>query len=154
MLGGAYEMTFDAASIRRIAALVYAQPVFEMYYRSAMRASVNRVNALAQKNAPVGDYPNEKNHTGGNLRRGIRGFVDTPYRGRVGVLASVPYGARREFGFDGKTDSMGRYYPMDPKDADKRSHMMYVHRALEASLPYIASAFKASTSLAIRKIVM
>ncbi len=160
-MGGVYSMTFDPATIRRIAALTYAAPVFEGYYLSAMRYSVNLVNQLAQKNAPVGDYPGTKpKQTGGNLRRSIRGQTVTPYLGKVGVLASVPYARRREFGFDGQTDSLGRYYPMDPTagavsadGASARSHMFYLHRALQTAQPAINAAWRTSTQLAIKQII-
>jgi hypothetical protein len=138
-----YSVTFDAATVGRIAALMNTEASFGVYYTSAMRFSVNLVNSKAQANAPV---------LTGTLRRGVRGYVRTPWLGEVGVLRNVPYARRREFGFDQRTDSLGRFYPMDPKSADKRAKMHYLHRALEDSRPAIAGAYRTATQLAIRSI--
>lgn len=148
-----YSVTFDAASMARIAAMMNAQPTFARYYAVAMSECVNLVNMKAQKNAPVGVYADPR-HQGGNLRRSIRGQIVTPWLGRVGVLSNVPYARRREFGFDGRTDSLGRFYPLDPKDSAKRSHMFYLRRALEDSRPFIATRFRAATQMAIRTLAV
>ena len=145
LIGNAmYGITFDAASMARIAALVNAQPTFAKYHLAAMRYCVNLVNQKAQANAPV---------LTGTLRRGIRGYVMTPWLGQVGVLGNVPYGRRREFGFDNMTDRMGRTYANgDPlySNTAARSHMMYLHRALDSSRPAIGIAFRTATQMAIR----
>jgi hypothetical protein len=147
-----YSVTFDAATMGRIAALVNAQPTFAVYYTSAMRFCVNLVNMKAQENAPV---------KRGTLRRGIRGYVRSPWLGQVGVLGNVPYGRRRERGFDGRTDRLGRYFPRDPRDdttsadgAPTRSHMFYLQRALETSRPAIGVAYRTATQMAIRQITI
>jgi hypothetical protein len=142
-----YSVGFDAASMQRFAALLNAQPTFARYNLAAMRYCVNLVNKRAQANAPV---------LRGTLRRGIRGYVLSPWLGQVGVLAAVPYGRRREFGFDNMTDALGRTYSQgDPlyTNTESRSHMMYLHRALEDSLPEIGAAFRTATQLAIRSYI-
>lgn len=144
MLGGAYELTFDVASVRRIAALVNTAPIFAFYYEAAMRMSVNLVVRYAIRNAPV---------LSGDLWRAIRSQVVTPYLGKVGVLSAVPYARRREFGFDDKTDVLERHYTLDPKDAGKRSHMMYLHRAYKEAQPAISAAWRSATQLAIRRAI-
>lgn len=140
-----YGMEFDAATLRRIGAMVNAAPVFEMYYRSAMRYCVNLVSSRATQNAPV---------LTGTLHRGIRGFTLSPYLGKVGVLSSIPYARRRELGFDARTDRLGRFYPLDPKDPAKRAKMYYLRRALEDSRPEIAVAFRTATTMSIRTIAI
>jgi len=144
-----YTLTFDAASIHRMRALMGATAAFEGFYAAAMRASVNQVATRAMLNAPVGRYPHQPGHTGGHLRDNIRGFVVSPLVGVVGVDKKVPYAKRREFGYDGRKDKLGRYYPMDPLPGTvsasgdlARSHMFYLRRALIDSQPFIASAFR------------
>lgn len=143
--GAMYAMDFDAATIARIGALMNTLPVFERYYLSAMRYSVSLVNTRAQQNAPV---------LTGTLRRAIRGQVLSPMLGKVGVLRNVPYARRRELGFDAQHDALGRYYPLDPKDPDKRAKMFYLRRALEDSRIEISTAFRTATTLSIRTIVL
>lgn len=145
MQDSTFALSLDPSSLARISALVHAMPTFERYYTSAMRACVNLVNKKAQENAPV---------LRGTLRRGIRGYVRSPWLGQVGVLASVPYARRREFGFDGRTDSLGRYYPLDPKDPAKRTKMHYLQRALEDSRPFIRTTYRTATQLAIKEILI
>ena len=140
-----YSMQFDAASLRRMATMVNALPIFERYYLAAMRYSVNLVASRATQNAPV---------LYGHLHRSIRGFPLTPYLGKAGVLATVPYARRREFGFDNRTDRLGRHYALDPKDAEKRAHMYYLHRALDESRPEIAIAYRTAVQLSIREIAL
>lgn len=148
LIGNAmYGITFDPASMARIAALVNAQPTFAKYNLTAVRASVNLVNQKAQANAPV---------LTGTLRRGIRGFVLSPWLGQVGVLGNIPYGRRREFGFDHMTDRMGRTYSQgDPlfSNTAARGHMHYLGRALQDSRPFIANAFRTATQMAIRSYI-
>lgn len=152
LIGNAiYGITFDPASMARIAALVNAQPTFARYNLSAIRDSVNLVNQKAQQNAPV---------LTGALRRAIRGQVVSPWLGKVGVLGNIPYARRREFGFDNQHDRLGRYYPRDPLDSTlskdgmpARSHMFYLNRALQDSRPFIAARFRAATQMAIRQYI-
>lgn len=151
-MAGEYTVEFDATSVRRLAAMMGAAPIFNRYYLEAMNACVQQVETRAKLNAPVGEYSGEKSgRTGGTLRRGIRGFVAAPLVGVVGVGKEVPYARRREFGFDNQTDRLGRYYPMDPIDADKRSHMKYLYRALKDTRPFIATAFGVATNLVINE---
>ena len=144
-----YTLTFDAASINRMRALMGATAAFEGFYLAAMRASVNQVATRAMLNAPV-RY--------GALRRAIRQIVESPFLGIVGVLAEVPYARRREFGFDNQTDAIGRHYTMDPLPGTlsasgdlARSHMFYLRRALQDSEPFIAAAFRTQLQFTINR---
>lgn len=142
--GAAYTIFFDPGTIARMTALAGVATSMQGLYLAAMNASVNQVNTLAKGFAPVGVYPT-RGRTGGNLRRGIRGIVDSPVEGRVGVVRSVPYGHRREVGFSGQRDSLGRYYPHDPGS-------FYLKRAMQAGLPFINDAFKTAAQIAIHDI--
>ena len=145
---GLYRMEFSPEALHRIAALTYAAPTFKLYYRNAMAASVTLVARRAKANAPV---------LTGTLRRAIRGQVLSPYQGRVGVLDTIPYARRREYGFDNQTDSRGRTFSNgDPlySNPDKRSHMMYLHRAKQESLPEIAALWRSATTLAVKRVIL
>jgi hypothetical protein len=48
----------------------------------------------------------------GKLADSIYFYVISPTE--VAVAVGVPYGQRRERGFSGMTDALGRYYPNDP----------------------------------------
>jgi len=135
-----YSLLFDSETIRRLEGLMAAAATFEGFYTAAMRSSVARVQRNAARNAPVKE---------GTLRRGIRGYVITPWLGVAGVIRNVPYARRREFSFDGQTDSLGRFYPKDPISADMRSHMFYLRRAVDEAIPYIRSTYGEATRFAL-----
>lgn len=103
---------------------------------TAMNFSVNYVANQARANAPV---------LTGNLRRSIQGIVHSPDLGEVGVGANVSYARRRELGFSGMTDSLGRFYSNDPGK-------FYLHNALEQSRPAIFAAFVTATESVLKTI--
>lgn len=133
---------FDAASLARLAALANVAGPMVAAYTGVMNRSVALVLRRAGENAPV---------VRGTLKRGLRGETLSPWEGRVGVIDSVPYARRREFSFDNQTDSLGRYYPMDPIDPAKRANMHYLERALIATKPDIMEGYSAATSLTLRR---
>lgn len=53
-------------------------------------------------------------HPTGALAGSITFYVPSPEE--VAVSVGVPYGHRREKGFSGQTDSLGRYYANDPAE--------------------------------------
>lgn len=140
-----FTVAFTPATMVRIARLAACAPIFEAYYLTAMNACVNKVADEARQRAPVGQ--SIRGHTGGTLRRGIQGHTRSPWLGEVGVTNVVPYAQRRERGFSGMTDSLGRFYPSDPGS-------FYLQRGLEASRPFIAAAFSAATAAGIRTIAI
>lgn len=133
-----YVMSFDAASLMRLSRLMATAPIFARYYAAAMNASVAKVISESKQRAPV---------LTGTLRRGITGRTESPWRGVVGVGQQVPYARRREFGFSGMTDALGRFYPHDPGS-------FYLHGGLDASQPFIRTAFFTATELALRDIAL
>lgn len=64
------------------------------------------VNAAQATTWSVFDKPT------GKLADSIYFYVVSP--SEVAVAVGVPYGRRRELGFSGMTDSLGRYYAYDP----------------------------------------
>jgi hypothetical protein len=139
-----FTVAFTPDTMLRIARLAAVAPVFEAYYLTAMNACVNKVADEARQRAPVNTRPGQG---GGTLRRGIQGHTRSPWVGEVGVSNAVPYARRREYGFSGMTDALGRYYPYDPG-------AFYLTNGLKASEPFIAAAFAGATTMAIRTIVV
>lgn len=134
LAGGAnYSVRLDPASAARIARLIAADARFQTYFLTAMRACVVKVQGSARDNASR-RFANPT----GNLLRNIQGYVASPYLGAVGVTPSVPYARRRELGFSGMTDRLGRYYPDDPGQ-------YYLQDALKDNEAFIADTFKAAT---------
>lgn len=145
-LSAGYTMAFTPATLRRFEAMVAAAPIMAGYYSAAMSFAVNRVATEAKQattelfnSNPIGGTPS------GTLARGIVGQVLSPLRGQVGVGYQVPYARRREYGFSGMTDSLGRTYTNDPAKP-------YLETGLQRSLPAIESAFVEASALAIRRI--
>lgn len=141
-----FAVEFSPASLARMASMINAAPVFAAYYSRAMSASVQQVATLAKQNtssASVGGFMNPS----GTLMRGIRGRVISPWLGEVGVGREIPYAHRRERGFSGMTDSLGRYYPYDPG-------IEYLGRALREAQPFIGTTFRTATVFAIRQIIL
>ncbi len=149
----AYSMTFTPATMARIGRLVGAAPVFARLYATAMGYSVNLVKSEAIQRAPVGSRPGYSGGRGsgggghGTLRRGINAYERSPWLGEVGVISAVRYGRRRELGFSGMTDRLGRFYPNDPG-------AFYLRDALQASEPGIAAAFSQAARMAFREIAI
>lgn len=130
-----YSVRLDPASAARIARLIAVEAKFTEYFLTAMRACVVKVQGAAKDNAA-----SRFMQPTGNLLRNIQGYVPSPYLGAVGVTRSVPYARRRELGFSGMTDSLGRYYPDDPG-------AYYLHDALKDNEPFIAETFAAATEM-------
>ena len=137
-----FTVAFTPATMARIARLAACAPIFAEFYLAAMNACVNKVADEARQNATT----NPQVRTG-TLRRGIQGHVRSPWLGEVGVTNTVPYARRREKGFSGMTDSLGRFYPSDPGT-------FYLQRGLEASRPFIAATFAAATAAGFRTIAL
>jgi hypothetical protein len=138
---GEYILRFDALSEARLARLMAAPLTMDAFYLGAMRYSVSLVTMKAKQNAASRFV-----RPTGNLLNNIQGYVMSPMLGVVGVTRSVPYGKRREFGFTGMTDSLGRTYTRDPG-------VFYLRDALVDSIPQIDAAFMTATSFSIRAMV-
>lgn len=132
----------DPASLARLASLMASARIFVPYYTAAMRASVVHVVTESKRVAST----SFKNPTG-TLMRGITGHVVNPWLGVAGVGKEIPYARRREFGFTGKTDSLGRFYAYDPG-------AFYMHKGLEASRPFINAAYASATLAALKTIAL
>ncbi len=102
-----FTIGFDSRSLAEIAQF-YSFSVFlgeEM--ATAMSSAGDLVTASAIANTwTVFAHPT------GKLASSIAPVLDSPFEVQIGT--GVPYARRREFGFSGMTDSLGRYYPYDP----------------------------------------
>lgn len=80
----------------------------------------------------------------GRLAGSIYFYVVSP--SEVAVAVGVPYGQRRERGFSGMTDALGRYYPYDPAkpylepaiEEDQDMVVMFMERAVNNALGRVA----------------
>ncbi|SRR5712692_9012539 len=101
----AYEAAFDSDSLAQIKAFDNWQPILEQELVKAHEKS----DAVLQATAI--DYMHWQNSSG-KLEGSFEAFVDSPYQSQMGT--DIIYGRRREEGFSGMTDRIGRFYPSDP----------------------------------------
>jgi hypothetical protein len=137
-----YVVSLDAASLARMRRLLMTGPIFARYYQAAMNSCVAKV---VQESKTAASEAFRK--PTGKLMGGITGQAQSPWRGVVGVGQQVPYARRREFGFSGMTDALGRYYNLDPG-------AFYLHTGLQRAQPYIRTTFFAATELAMRDVII
>lgn len=97
----------DAGSLQRVAHLAGYQSTLEENLSLAMYDSVVFLHD------DVVDFMDSHfaNPTGA-LADTMTYAVDNPYQAWTGT--DSPYGRRRDLGFTGMTDALGRYYPRDP----------------------------------------
>lgn len=100
-------IAFDAASLGNIAKL----EKFQSFLEPAMADGLVEVGKLVVQAAVANTWAVFANPNG-ELADTIKVLVNGPLAIEVGT--DSPYGARREFGFSGKTDSRGRTYVNDP----------------------------------------
>ena len=150
-VGSAYFVELDPVSQMRMRNMMAAGIKMDLFYLTAMKTAVNYVHAQVTERIPVGVYDqsvaSQRGLSGGNLKRGIRAIADSPWIGQVGIINTIPYAKRREYGFDQQTDALGRYYPFDPKVPAKRAHMYYMRGAFIASIPFINETFRTTSRL-------
>ena len=98
---------FDEASLRTVARFAEFQGFYEMRRYDAGQASLEALQREAV------EYMDARfmNPTG-QLADSLEAQMLTPYEGQLGT--NMPYARRREWGFSGMTDALGRYYPNDP----------------------------------------
>lgn len=102
-------IAFDPASMATIARMFE----FEAILAEEMAISTQEAGALVEAAAVANTWTAFQNPTGA-LAASISVVPVTPFE--VGIAVGVPYGFRREYGFSGMTDSLGRFYPYDPAE--------------------------------------
>lgn len=86
-------------------------------------------------------------HPTGNLASGIHPVLDSPFE--VQVMADVIYSHRREYGFQGMTDSLGRSFPNDGAkpylqpalDDNEQSVLALIESAAERAFGRMGASF-------------
>src|SRR5882757_4015497 len=97
------KLRIDANLLSAARAMESWKPTLEKHLQLAMIFSLAGVQSDARAFAPFQT---------GALSDSIQKEIPTPYIGTV--FTDSPYGWRREEGFSGMTDSLGRFYPNDP----------------------------------------
>jgi len=121
-------VAFDAASLAAVARLAAFDGYFAMRMMDAGNASLERLEVNAQ------DYmwSTFMNPTG-PLEDSLERQMFSPWMGHVAT--NMPYSRRRNWGFSGMTDSLGRFYPHDPG-------IEYMEQSIDISTPDIIGYYK------------
>lgn len=101
-----FDLMFDSPSLRRVNNLGLFAVLLEPPMEEAVRESVE----LLRNDAEAYMWSTFKNPTGP-----LEGSLETGMLGRATgiVWTDSPYGWRREEGFSGMTDSLGRFFSVD-----------------------------------------
>lgn len=102
-----FSVAFDSESIREMALFAGVPVLFDTEIQGGM-AQVGQLltERMQEKTWEVFKAPT------GKLASTIGMVQESPYA--VQIKVGSPYGQRRERGFSGMTDSLGRYYANDP----------------------------------------
>lgn len=109
-------------------------PVLEKHVMQAMKFSIMGLQSDAQSKAP---------YLSGALQDSIQPYYFSAFKAMV--YSDLPYSWRREEGFSGMTDSLGRYYPNDPG-----AH--YMRKSLSRNKRIIKAAFESEVYAAIGEV--
>lgn len=102
-----FHASLDPESLAAVTQLMGMGALLDPAIQNALTQAGELIVTTAQTNTwTVFDHPT------GQLASSIYFWVVSPSEVAVGV--GVPYGRRREYGFSGMTDSLGRYYAYDP----------------------------------------
>jgi len=74
----------------------------------------------------------------GNLESSLVTVIDSPMQGRMGT--NVVYAARRNYGFSGMSDKLGRYFANDPGSFYMESAITLSQSAIQAIFAQAAQA--------------
>ena len=129
---------FDAASLERLSRLTEFDMMLALFFGEAMATSLDELEAASQAMMAAGF----KNPTG-VLETAFRKRVSNPFRAILGNY--LPYAQRRNYGFSGMTDSLGRFYPHDPG-------IEWAEGAVEMATPYVEEIFRKAVLDAIAEV--
>lgn len=119
-----FNCSFDPGSLDTITQLMGFSALLNPEITNALSQAGTMLVTTAQTNTwLVFEHPT------GELAGSITFYVASP--SEVDLTVGVPYGRRREYGFSGMTDSLGRYYAHDP------------------AKPYLAPAVETDTPLVV-----
>ncbi len=128
-------ISMDKESLRRIKNLVEFEQILQKRLRTAMELSLDELDTQAAKNMEAGF----KNPTG-DLRWSLTPKVHSPFEAEL--FTESPYAWRREEGFSGMTDSLGRYYAHDPG-------IHYMAEAIDFGKDTVQEIFQLEVDLAL-----
>ena len=134
-----FSMGFDPGSLAQIARLAGFSALLDPEIVAALAWSGELVVTTARANT----WRVFANPTG-NLADSIYFHMAGPMEAEVAV--GVPYGRRREYGFSGMTDALGRFYPYDPAKP-------YLEPALEEDIPLIQARMELACNNALGRLV-
>jgi len=100
-------ISFDPSSLAKIGNLVKFELALQKQLYIAMGLATDALDTEIDSNMNAGF----KNDTG-DLYSTLQQITYGPYEAEI--YTDSPYAFRREEGFSGMTDSLGRYYPDDP----------------------------------------
>lgn len=110
-------------------------PVLEKHVGMAMKYSIMGLQSDARAYAP---------YLSGDLYDNIQPHYFSSFKAML--YTDLPYSWRREEGFSGKTDSLGRYYANDPG-----TH--YMRKSLSRNKSIIKAAFTSEVQAAINEVI-
>lgn len=100
-----FSLSFDPQALKEIVAFAG----FPILMSQEVQAAMQEAGALLVESAR--NNMHWQNPIGA-LESSMQVMVDSPYEIEVG--SNLPYARRREFGFSGMVDRLGRFYPHDP----------------------------------------
>lgn len=134
-----FQAMLDAPSLAEIVRLQGFAALLNPEITNALAQAGQLLVTAAQDNTwQVFDNPT------GALADSITFYVTSPEE--VAVTVGVPYGHRREMGFSGQTDSLGRYYPYDPAKP-------YLIPAMEQNEQAVLDLMSAAVNSALGRVV-
>lgn len=128
-------ISFDQQSMKEIVAFAG----FGTLLSEEVQAALKQAGDLITQAAVANTWEVFANPTGA-LASTLGVVVDSPFEIIVG--SSSPYAARREYGFSGQTDSLGRYFANDPAkpylqpalDDNQQAVLQLIDAAVEKAL--------------------
>jgi len=127
-----FDIRFDPASMETIGRMA----LFDVYLAEEMAPAMEEAGKLVTEAAQENTW-RVFAHPTGELAGSLAPEPLGPFE--VGMVAGVPYAWRRERGFSGMTDSLGRYFANDPAkpyaapalDANADKVVLLMDRAIE-----------------------
>lgn len=121
-------VAYDAASMERARQIQFWPTALKIRLREALVASLSDLHLAAVSEMDT-LFLNPSGELAGSLK-------ESPYSELEGDLYTLdPKAFRREYGFSGKTDRLGRYYANDPG-------ISYMHLAVDDSYVYIQNNYE------------
>lgn len=137
-----FSLSFDQRSLSEIAQLAG----FGVFLTEEMAQAMQQAGDLLQA-AAIANTWEVFAHPTGALSGTIAPILDSPFEVQVG--SDSPYARRREYGFQGMTDSLGRTFPNDVAkpyfqpalDDNEQAVLQLIDSAVERAFERIGASF-------------